>query len=192
VTATFVVRESGSTGGSGATAGGSNAGTAHRLAVAKSGQGSVSSTPAGISCGSDCEEDYAAGTVVALSATPQSGWTFSGWSGACSGSGTCSTTMDSARSVTAAFEALPTYDLTVSISAGSGAVTSAPAGISCSSAGGDCLEAYTNGTLVTLTADPSGFLGLFIAWGGACAGTIGTTCNVTMSSAQSVTATFSI
>ena len=37
---------------------------------------------------------YTSGTVVAVTATPASGYTFSSWSGACSGTGACSVTMD--------------------------------------------------------------------------------------------------
>jgi len=48
---------------------------------------------------------FVSGTVVALSATPDSGSTFEGWSGACSGTGTCVITMDANKSVTATFTA---------------------------------------------------------------------------------------
>ena len=41
----------------------------------------MSSSPAGISCGSDCSEAYLSGTVVSLTAIPASGSTFGGWSG---------------------------------------------------------------------------------------------------------------
>lgn len=75
------------------------------LIVAKSGTGSgvVESSPAGISCGTDCTESYASGTVVTLMATPAGGSTFAGWSGACSGTGACTVTMNSVISVTATF-----------------------------------------------------------------------------------------
>ena len=74
-----------------------------------------------------------------------------GWSGACSGLGSCTVTMDQAQSVTATFDPLPpiTWQLTVNVS-GSGSVTSAPAGIDC---GLDCVQDYGDGTLVTLSAD---------------------------------------
>ncbi len=68
-------------------------------------RGTVTSSPAGIDCGSDCTEAYALGTVVNLTASPAIGSIFAGWTGACSGSGTCAVTMDAGRSVTAAFSA---------------------------------------------------------------------------------------
>ena len=47
---------------------------------------------------------YAAGTVVDLEATAASGSSFTGWSGACSGKGTCSLTMSADRNVNASFK----------------------------------------------------------------------------------------
>ena len=75
------------------------------LTVGKAGTGSgtVTSSPAGINCGSDCSESYASGTSVTLTASAAGGSTFAGWSGACSGTGTCSVSMTAARSVTATF-----------------------------------------------------------------------------------------
>lgn len=48
-------------------------------------------------------EEFPAGNVVTLSASPPSGSAFSRWSGACSGTGACRVTMSAARSVTATF-----------------------------------------------------------------------------------------
>lgn len=48
------------------------------------GAGSVTSQPAGISCGTDCDQVYAAGTQVTLHAAASMGM-FQGWSGGCSG-----------------------------------------------------------------------------------------------------------
>lgn len=77
----------------------------HALTVAKSGTGSgtVTSSPAGINCGSDCSESYDQGTQVTLTAAAASGSVFTGWSGACSGTGSCQVTMSEAKAVTAAF-----------------------------------------------------------------------------------------
>ncbi len=75
------------------------------LSVTKAGTGTgtVSSTPAGISCGATCSAPFAQGTSVTLTATPDSGVTFSGWSGACSGTGSCALTLSSDTPVTANF-----------------------------------------------------------------------------------------
>lgn len=56
------------------------------VSPAGNGSGVVTSTPAGISCGATCSKSFAAGTSVSLTAVAASGSTFSGWSGACSGS----------------------------------------------------------------------------------------------------------
>jgi secreted trypsin-like serine protease len=79
--------------------------SSHTLTVGKSGAGSgtVTSSPSGIACGSTCAAAFTSGTSVTLSAAPASGSTFAGWSGACSGTGACTVTMDQARTVTAAF-----------------------------------------------------------------------------------------
>src|SRR5206468_3414929 len=105
------------------------------LSVSKpgSGSGTVTSNPAGISCGATCSASYNSGTSVTLTASPAGGSTFAGWSGGgCSGSGTtCTVTMNAATSVTATFN-VQTFTLSVSKpGSGSGTVTSNPAGISC-------------------------------------------------------------
>ena len=62
-------------------------------------------SPSGIDCGSTCFADYASGSIVTLSANPDAGSIFTGWSGAgCSGTGLCALTMDAAKAVTATFE----------------------------------------------------------------------------------------
>lgn len=76
------------------------------LDVSVNGSGSVSSSPQGINCPSICSADYVLNTSVALTATPQAGYEFSGWSGACSGSqNTCRLTLSSAKQATAQFVA---------------------------------------------------------------------------------------
>lgn len=126
----------------------------YTLTVAKSGSGTVASTSAGINCGTDCSEPYASGASVGLKATPASGYVFSGWSGACSGTATtCTVAMGAAKSVTATFTAQSTGKYTLKVvKSGSGTVTSSPTGINC---GTDCSEAYASGTSVTLNAAPA-------------------------------------
>lgn len=72
------------------------------IATAGTGSGTVTSSPIGISCGATCSS-YASGTSVTLAAMPSSGSTFAGWSGACSGTGSCVVTMDADKTVTATF-----------------------------------------------------------------------------------------
>ena len=80
------------------------------LTIAKSGTGTgvVSSSPSGISCGTTCSGTYAHGTSVTLTATPDTGSTFTGWTGACTGTGTCTVSMTEAKSVGAGFALTPT------------------------------------------------------------------------------------
>lgn len=73
------------------------------VSISGSGSGSVTDGTSGISCPSACSNTYTANSVVTLTATPRSGSTFTGWSGACSGTGTCAVTMSSDMAVTATF-----------------------------------------------------------------------------------------
>ncbi|MFL5958956.1 MAG: PASTA domain-containing protein [Gaiellaceae bacterium] len=81
----------------------------HTLTVSKSGSGSgtVESSPAGIDCGTTCSRAYAGATIVTLTATPAAGSTFTGWSGECTGTGSCTVTIDSDKTVTASFGLAP-------------------------------------------------------------------------------------
>jgi uncharacterized repeat protein (TIGR02543 family) len=73
---------------------------------AGTGSGSVASSPAGIDCGPVCSLSVEVGAQVTLSASPAPGSTFSGWSGGCSGTGSCSVTMTDDQTVTATFTQL--------------------------------------------------------------------------------------
>jgi Mg-chelatase subunit ChlD len=77
------------------------------LTVTKAGSGSGTVTGTGINCGSTCQGQYTGGSVVTLTAVPDQGTsisTFTGWTGACSGNGTCQVTLDAAKTVTATFQ----------------------------------------------------------------------------------------
>jgi hypothetical protein len=160
------------------------------LPVTKSGngQGSITSSPAGIDCGDDCSGHFDDDAEITLTATPATGSDFTGWSGGgCSGTtATCTVTMDRARGVTASF-VLETHQLTVTKPGnGVGSVGSAPAGIDC---GSDCSEGFNYGTEVTLTATAATGSD-FTGWsGGGCSGNA-STCTVTMDQARSVSASF--
>jgi hypothetical protein len=146
--------------------------------------GTVTSNPSGINCGSTCNADYDSNTSVTLSAVPNSGYTFSGWSGgACSGTGTCIVDMAEAQVVTANFAAVvaapvptATYYLAVSKTiSGAGTIAASDNTINC---GSTCKANYNAGKKVTLNvAVNSGYK--FSRWTGACKGQ-GTTCTVSM------------
>jgi hypothetical protein len=157
---------------------------AQPLTVSKAGDGSgtVTSSPAGVSCGSTCTHAYPTGTTVTLRAAPASGSLFGGWSGACTGTSTCTVRLNLARSVVATFAHL-TQTLTVT-KKGAGTVSSNPAGISC---GSTCSHTYPYGTSVSLTPTP-GKRSSFGGWSGACTGK--GTCTVSLTAHSSVKASF--
>lgn len=135
----------------------------HGLTVNKGGAGSgtVTSSPAGISCGSGCSSTFSSGTSVTLTANADSGSTFSGWAGGgCTGTGMCSITMTAATTVTATFNtSIPTCTYTLSstsqtftASAGSGTVTVGASSSSCT----NTWTAISNVSWITITAGSSG------------------------------------
>jgi hypothetical protein len=80
--------------------------TSQTLAVTKggTGRGSVASdVQPGIDCGTTCDYPFTTGTVVTLTATPNSTSTFMGWTGDCTGS-TCQVTMDAPHNVRGVFD----------------------------------------------------------------------------------------
>ena len=147
------------------------------VTTAGNGVGRVVSQPSGIDCPDDCRESYSLGATVTLNAYAAATDTFTGWTGACSGTGPCTITMNADKSVGANFTD-PTPDtsvLHVWIDGwGSGTITSSPAGINChvqysgnpyeddftGSMTGPCEASFTVGSQVTLTAtaDPGSHL----------------------------------
>jgi Divergent InlB B-repeat domain len=96
---------------------------------AGAGIGTVTSNPAGISCGATCSASFANGSLVSLTAAPAAGSTFNGWSGGCTGTGPCTLTLTAATAVTATFT-LQTLGVTAPVISGmSLAVTSSGATI---------------------------------------------------------------
>jgi uncharacterized repeat protein (TIGR02543 family) len=143
----------------------------YTLTVNISGNGTVSKIPD--------QATYTYGNVVALTATPDPGWVFSGWSGdLVSVNNPENITMNGNRTVTATF--VPQYNLTVSDD-GHGSVTLNPAG-----------GVYAAGTTVTLTPlANSGYM--FGSWTGANSGDIvntGGVYTIVMNGNKSVTANF--
>jgi hypothetical protein len=106
------------------------------VTTAGTGGGTVTSSPAGISCDGSCQAIFADPTPVTLTATPASGSTFAGWAGAgCGGTGSCVVPMIGDRNVTANFSSVssggggggggsgsPNMKLTVSLAGGAPSV----------------------------------------------------------------------
>ncbi|MGA6983680.1 MAG: alkaline phosphatase family protein [Candidatus Sulfotelmatobacter sp.] len=158
------------------------------VAVTTSGSGTVTSSPAGISCPTTCSATFPQNTAITLTATPQTGDYFGGWSGGCSGTGTCSLTLSASANVTASFTGPDALTVTTS-GTGTGTVTSSPTGINCTSGSAtSCTANFAPNTAVTLTETPAAS-NQFSGWSGACTGT--GTCSLTLTSAtNAVTANF--
>lgn len=81
------------------------------VTTAGTGKGSIVSQPAGIQCGTDCSESFPLNTSLTLTAVPEAGSVFAGWSGACMGTGLGQVVMDADKSATATFNLAPTAGL---------------------------------------------------------------------------------
>lgn len=79
------------------------------IAVSRSGagKGTVTSAPGGIACGTTCSHGFPYGTSVTLTAGAAKGSRFSGWTGACTGTGGCTITTDGNTTVGASFVLKP-------------------------------------------------------------------------------------
>ena len=176
------------------------------------GTGTITSTPAGISCTvtgagvtGTCSAPFAAGTNVQVTESARTGSGFGSWGGACAGTGAGATCQLSAlgadASVTAVFTATvstltlaPTNDGT-----GAGSITGPP-GVGGSAPNctynsgqltGRCTQQYAGAPTVSLSATPM-FRSAIQSWTGACAGTAATstTCSVPMTQAQTAGVVF--
>lgn len=115
---------------------------ARDVSLSVTGAGHVESSPAGIDCMSHCVGQFADGDVVELTAEPDDGWVFVGWTGACSGQGVCQVTVSEALDVFAKF-ATPSVDDT-STSADAGSVDVVSTDVTATDSTGDGLGAVTS------------------------------------------------
>jgi hypothetical protein len=143
----------------------------HTLAVDVVGNGTVNVDPHQVV--------YVSGQVINLTAVPDSGWQFAGWSGAISTTDNpTSFTINSDASVTATFTQIPPAQFTLTLNTqGEGSVSADPV-----------QPTYSAGQAVTLTATPSpGWV--FTGWSGGVSGA-GNPATITISADTTVTATF--
>lgn len=137
-----------------------------------SGNGTVDWTPK--------KDLYAAGEEVTVTASPNSGFAFNGWTGGIIAPKELNplvVTMDGNKSVIANFVSSQTFVVNVTVPGGGGTVTKNPPG-----------PDYPAGATVTLTAVPDTGK-RFVAWGGDASGTSLTT-QITVNSDKIVTAEF--
>jgi uncharacterized repeat protein (TIGR02543 family) len=165
-------------------------GPPYTLTITKPAGGTVQG--AGLNCGdggSLCAVTMPAPMTIGITATAGAGYTFTGWTGDCSGttpsvwvqlngSRTCGATFTSTST--------PTYRLTISPAPAGGTVTGN--GLNCGTGGSTCQVTFGTATTATLTATPaSGYA--FTNWGGSCAGTSSTT-TVLVDNVRTCSATF--
>jgi hypothetical protein len=151
---------------------------------AGAGNGTITSDVAGINSGS-LSASYAQGTSVVLTAHPDGNSLFTGWSGQCSGTGTCSlSNIAGVKAVTATFA--PNGKMVLAVTnQGNGSISSSPSGIST----GVTSYSFDKGTNVTLVATPAtGYE--FVGWDGDCDGA--STCVLAMTANRAVTAIYDL
>ena len=162
----------------------------HTLTVIPSGSGTVTSTPAGISCGATCSAPFNEESTVLLTAVPAAHNKVEWGAGECLSNPTaneCVVEVEATDKTVHATFTPKEFKLTVTKSGGgSGTVTSTPAGISCGSGSG-CEHEYEEGVSVTLSQVAAGG-STFKEWTGACSGS--GSCVVAMTAAKSVGAKF--
>ena len=162
------------------------------LSVSIIGDGSVAADGQTIctSAQSPCQITVNQFANLSLDGTATNGTNPVFWGDDCDGSQSgqsCFLTVDSDKSVSADFTREPAT-VTVSVTGG-GAVFGQDGVINCREASGTCASVYATGdTLVLFASELNGTT--FTGWGGDCAGTVGTTCELAIPSDRSVSAGF--
>jgi len=169
------------------------------LSVVKAGGGTGTVTsgdgPQTITCGLDCTDNYQTGTVVTLTATPDIGSSFTGWTGGCMNGQpavTCEVAMVAARTITATFKTSPKVTVVLAgTGASAGFVGSGDGLISCGVGNTTCETLLFPGDDITLNSNnPSSSSVTFDGWSGPCTGT--GACTFTPDDAVVVTATYTL
>ncbi len=117
----------------------------YRLLITKDGNGTgtVTSLPAGIDCGADCDETFLPVTMMTLSAEPDASSVFAGWSGGgCSGTGDCIVTVDKDVTVIATFTTDITPPVTTPVPSDGHFRSSVFVTLTCADSGTGCDKTY--------------------------------------------------
>jgi hypothetical protein len=157
------------------------------------GGGEVDSAPAGIDrCLGLCNAAYPSGLPVTLTGIPNQGNVFLGWSGACTGTGSCVVTMSADHSVTATFAATSSmFTLNIAKSgSGSGLVAGSNTNLGeILDCGTTCSVSLPPRTEIALGAFPNAG-SVFSGWSGADCAAGQIECVAVMDSNKTVTASF--
>jgi uncharacterized repeat protein (TIGR02543 family) len=140
----------------------------------------VTATLGGTATKNPIQAGYPQGTVVQVTATPNTGYTFAGWSGDASGNtNPLPVTMNSNKNITAIFTLIPVNTYTITATAVNGIIARNPNQVS-----------YNQGATVQLTATPD--LGYsFTGWSGDVTGNVNPV-TITMNSNKNITANFTL
>jgi Divergent InlB B-repeat domain len=165
------------------------------VTIAKTGEGTVTSNPAGIVCtgaktGAECVSEFEEGSTVEFTASPASGYIFSAWGGCTEHSGlTCKVLVTKATTVKATFVKAPS--LTIE-KAGSGQGKALATGISCDENCSKASSAVKTGTVVTVKPTPAkgSEAAVFEGGTGSASGCSGAVCTFTISENSSVKVKF--
>ncbi|MET0135220.1 MAG: PKD domain-containing protein [Kibdelosporangium sp.] len=145
-------------------------------------------TGEGIACPSDCEGDYPQDTAVTLTAQPDARHVTGTWAGCGTANGnTCSVTMNAARNVSHTFRDAPPDQVRLTVRTPANGKVAGGA-LSCPAT---CSVMVEKGRPVNLKATPNQETFEFVAWGDACAGRAGDSCQVLPQNPETVvSATF--
>jgi hypothetical protein len=165
------------------------------LTIAKTGEGTITSSPKGIVCtgaktGAECEGKFNTSSTVTLTASPATGYAFSAWAGCTEHVGlTCKVLMDKAKTVKVTFVATPSLSIE---KAGSGQGKVGAPGISCDENCSKATSAVKTGTSVTVKVTPAkgSEAAIFEGGTGSASGCSGASCTFTISANSSVKVKF--
>ena len=160
------------------------------LTTSQQGSGSITCDPG--SGPGPCAPYYPQGTTIALAANPEAHFSFGGWEGACSGTGSCEISNISADTTVSANFVQIEHTVSVSVGGtGTGSVSADFGAISgCATGGvGTCSGSYNEGGTVFLRATRTGH-SAFTGWSGDCTNSSGPCVLSGLPADASVTANF--